>query len=921
MKKFIIIDANALIHRAFHALPPLTNRDGLLVNAVYGFITIFLKVLKDLKPDYITCCFDVSKDTFRKKEYSAYKAKRVKQPQELYDQIALVKQVLDAFQVQIYEKEGFEADDLIGTLVNLNNDKQVKNIIVTGDLDTLQLINDNTEVYTLKKGISETVIYNRDAVEERYGFGPEKIVDFRALKGDQSDNIPGVRGIGEKTAQDLIRNFGSLEKIYQYLDNKNDSIRNKSKLINDAVINKLEVSKEDAYLSQKLSLIVKDVPINFRLQDCQIKSFNTPKVVKLFQNFNFNSLIARIPQAEKIMLEKQGTLFQKKLNNTHNNEAKNKFVLKAGYHLINSDDEFEIFLSELLKQKVFAFDTETDGLNPFKNKLLGISFSWKKNEAWYLPVQRIKKQDLRINKIFEDKSFKKIGHNLKFDYEVLSSFGINTAGLYFDTMIASYLLNPGTRQHSLDNLAFVELGYRTQTIEELSGTTKTKEIDLSLIDLEKVANYSCEDSDVTWQLYLKLSEKLDEVLIEEVLEKIEMPLIPVLADMEHSGIKLDIKFLNKMGSEIFLNIKSLESKIYEIAGYEFNVASPLQLKEVLFEKLKISTRGLSRIKTGISTAAEQLEKLRGRHKIIDLIIDFRELSKLKNTYLDPLPNLVDENQRVHTSFNQTITATGRLSSSDPNLQNIPIRTELGKKVRQAFIAEKGYWILAADYSQIELRIIASLAQDEEMLEAFYKNRDIHTETASRIFDVPVKKVTPNQRRQAKAVNFGVIYGLGPRGLAQGAGITLEEAQIFIEKYFEVYAGIKSYIEETISKTRENGYAETIFKRRRYLPDINTHHQQLRAQAERMAINHPIQGTAADLIKIAMINIHSELRRKFTVDDARMLLQVHDELVLEVKDKFLSQVEEIVEREMREAYRLAAPIKISISHGSNWGECK
>ena len=488
-------------------------------------------------------------------------------------------------------------------------------------------------------------------------------------------------------------------------------------------------------------------------------------------------------------------------------------------------------------------------------------------------------------------------------------------------MIASYLLNPGTRQHGLDALAFTELGYKMQPITDLIGEKKSEQINLSEVQIEKVANYSCEDADITWQLYEKLSEKLDDAIINGVLNKIEIPLIKVLAEMEKNGVKIDIKFLNKMSQELESRIKNLETNIYKISGHEFNVASPKQLKEILFDKLKISTQGLNKTKTGVSTAAGELDKLKGKHKIIDLILEFRELSKLKNTYIDPLPKLVDKNDRVHTSFNQTITATGRLSSSSPNLQNIPIRTELGREIRKAFIAKKGYSILAIDYSQIELRIIASLANDKKMIKAFENKADIHTQTAAEIFDIKPEEVSKEIRRQAKAVNFGVIYGLGARGLAQGTGISYDEAQNFIEKYFEIYDGIKIYIEETIALTRELGYAETLLGRRRYLPEINAHHPQLRSQAERMSINHPVQGTAADLMKLAMINLHKKINQEFAPDQIKMLLQVHDELVFEVKDDLVKHAKKIIQYEMENVYKLRVPIEVEIGVGKNWGEAK
>ncbi len=910
-KKFIIIDANSLIHRAFHALPPLTARDGEVVNAVYGFATIFLKALKDFKPDYIACCFDVDKNTFRKKKYKEYKAHRKEQPSELYHQFPLIKQLLEAFKVPIYEKQGFEADDVIGTLSKIINkkykDKNVKNIIVTGDLDILQLVDDNTEVYTLKRGISDTIIYDEKAVKEKFGFNPNQVVDYKALRGDPSDNIPGVPGVGEKTATNLIKEFKNLDNLYKNINNKK---------IKSGVVEKLTKNKKQAYLSQMLATIVRDVKIDFNVEDAKVEPFNTEQVIELFQAWKFNSLITKIPQAEKIMHEKQGTLFQPTANSQQITDK--KFKMKENYYLIDNEEKFKNFLNKLKQQKEFVFDTETDGLDVFNSKLLGVSFSWKKDEAYYLISKFLNK---KIKIIFEDENIKKIAHNLKFDYEVLQTFGIEVKGLYFDTMIASYLLNPGTRQHGLDALAFTELGYKMQPITDLIGEKKSEQINLSEVQIEKVANYSCEDADITWQLYEKLSEKLDDAIINGVLNKIEIPLIKVLAEMEKNGVKIDIKFLNKMSQELESRIKNLETNIYKISGHEFNVASPKQLKEILFDKLKISTQGLNKTKTGVSTAAGELDKLKGKHKIIDLILEFRELSKLKNTYIDPLPKLVDKNDRVHTSFNQTITATGRLSSSSPNLQNIPIRTELGREIRKAFIAKKGYSILAIDYSQIELRIIASLANDKKMIKAFENKADIHTQTAAEIFDIKPEEVSKEIRRQAKAVNFGVIYGLGARGLAQGTGISYDEAQNFIEKYFEIYDGIKIYIEETIALTRELGYAETLLGRRRYLPEINAHHPQLRSQAERMSINHPVQGTAADLMKLAMINLHKKINQEFAPDQIKMLLQVHDELVFEVKDDLVKHAKKIIQYEMENVYKLRVPIEVEIGVGKNWGEAK
>ncbi|HPI67346.1 MAG TPA: DNA polymerase I [bacterium] len=926
-KKFIIIDANSLIHRSFHALPPLTNKAGQLVNAVYGFTVILLKILKELKPDYLACCFDVSRDTFRKQEYEDYKAHRVEQPSELYQQFPFIKQLLAAFKIPVFEKHGFEADDLIGTLSRLSvkdkrDGKNLKNIIVSGDLDALQLVDEHNVVYTLKKGISETIIYDEKAVKERYGFGPEKMVDYKALRGDASDNIPGVKGIGEKTAMELIKNLDSLDEIYETLEKyKDDEKKLKEFGLTKSVREKLLAQKKQAYQSQKLARIVSDMPLKFDLADCQVEAFNTEEVVNILQQLNFTSLINKIPQAERVMWERQGNIFEK--SEIRNPKSENKNAnLKKGYNLIDDEEKYEKFIKELKKQKEFSLDTETDGLDPFQNKLIGISFAWQKGQAAYIPVETLTATDdlKELKNILGDEKIKKIGHNIKFDAEVLETFGLPLQGIYFDTMVASYLLNPGSRQHNLDSLAFTELGYKTQSIQELTGEKQADKIDLSKIPIPLVANYSCEDAEISWRLYEKLKPRLKENMVDRVFKEIEMPLISILAEMEKNGIKIDVIFLKKMSQELGQKINKLEQKIQKLAHKKFNVASPQQLKEILFDELKIPTRGLSRTKTGISTAAGELDKLKGNHPIIDLILEFREYTKLKNTYLDPLPELADKNNRVHTSFNQTVTATGRLSSTEPNLQNIPIRTELGKKIRHGFIAENGYKILAADYSQIELRIAASVAQDEKMINAFNNKEDIHTQTASEIFGIKKEAVTSEMRRQAKVVNFGILYGLGPRGLAEGTGLAYEEAQEFIEKYFATYKKINDYINRTIAQARAFGYVETIFGRRRYLPEIGAEHQQLRAQAERMAINHPIQGTAADIIKIAMFKVDQAIKKHFDNNEVRMILQIHDELVFEIKKERIAAAKKIIEKEMVDFKEIKVPLAVEIAVGNSWGEC-
>ncbi|MFH1890610.1 MAG: DNA polymerase I [Candidatus Kuenenbacteria bacterium] len=949
-QKFAIIDANAIIHRAFHALPPLQNKDGVLVNAVYGFANILLKVLKDIKPDYIAVCFDVARKTFRNEIYKDYKAQRERGPQELYDQMGFIRELIRAFNMKIFEKKGYEADDLIGTLVHRAND--VESLIVTGDMDALQLVDKNTKVYTLRKGITDTVIYDEQGVVEKYGFRADQVVDYKALRGDPSDNIPGVPGVGEKTATQLIVEFDSLDQLYKFIGTigkKDEKIRNKElgiRGIKEGIFEKLKNNKKQAFMSKELATIVENVKIDFDLEKCKIQPFDAVRVAELFQEWNFKSLIARIPHAERTITKGQSSLFDKKsvgasLAGAQSNGNRagsdragaspaptgdNNFEIRQGYVLIDDEKKFSDFIEKLSKQKEFALDTETDGLDPFQSNLIGMSFAWQAGEAYYFPVNMqnaVNKEQgfSKLKKILEDKSIKKIGHNIKFDLEVLGQAGIILDGIKFDTMVASYLLNPGSRQHKLDTAVFTEFRHEMIPIEELIGKGKSQ-ITLKEIDIKRVADYGAEDSDYTWQLYEALKKRLEKNSLMQLLEKIENPLIPVLARMEKNGVMIDKKFLQKMSKELDQEIKKIEKTVFKMAGIEFNLRSPLQLKEILFDKMNISTAGLSRTKTGISTAASELEKLKGIHPIIDLIEDHRELSKLKSTYTDALPELINPyDKRIHTSYNQTVTATGRLSSSDPNLQNIPIRTELGKKIRQAFVAPMGYKIATIDYSQIELRIAAAMSGDRVMIESFNKSEDFHTRTAAEVFGVEMDKVTPDMRRKAKEVNFGILYGLGARGLAQRTGSTYDEALAFIEKYFAVYHELKEYLEETIVLAHNMEYVETLFGRKRFLPEINAEHQGMRAQAERMAINHPMQGSCADLMKMAMIEVDKLIEKKYKNDEVKMIMQVHDELVFEIKDNLVDKIAGEIQTEMETVHKFRVPIIADIGVGKNWGECK
>jgi len=908
-QRFIIIDGNSLLHRAWHALPPLTTKSGEVTNAVYGFTMILLRALKDLKPDYLAVAFDTKAPTFRHQEFKEYKAQRVKQPDEFYKQFPRVKEILENFGIKYIEAPGFEADDIIGTLCQqiTNYKLPITKIIVSGDLDNLQLIDEQTKVYTLKKGITDVAVYDGKAVQERFGLKPEQMVDFKALRGDPSDNIPGVRGIGEKTALDLIQKFGSLENLYQKLE-KSD-VREKVKTL-------LQEQKENAFFSKKLVTIKRDLSLEIELEDLKMAPPDQEKIVALFQELEFRSLLPRVLNlfAEKMQTHADKT--QDDTNKRLKSSAENK------YALIDSKEKFEKFLAELKQQKEFAIDTETTGLDPFSVKLLGVSFSWQEGTAYYLPT--VSQLEVRgfslesLREILENPAIKKIGHNIKYDFEVLEKHGIRLQGISFDTMVAAYLLNPGKRTYGLDLLVFTEFGFQMTNLEELIGKGK-KQMPMEMLPIQKLADYSCADADYTWQLKQKLEPRLQiKEKLWEVFEKMEMPLIQVLAKMEKNGLKINAEFLKQLSSEVKRDLDTLETKIFDLTGQKFNVNSPKQLKEILFNTLKIPVKGLSKTKTGVSTAASELKKLKNAHPVIPLISDYRELAKLQSTYLEALPKLVSsKTNRLHTSFNQTIAATGRLSSSEPNLQNIPARTTLGMKIREAFIAEHGYSLISADYSQIELRIIASLAKDEKMITYFKEGKDIHVMTAAEIRGIAPENVTAEMRHLAKMVNFGIIYGLGRNGLAEGADISKEEAGKFIEKYFTVYPQIREYIEELREEAREKEYAETLFGRRRYLPEINSDIQVLKAEAERAAINMPIQGLAADLIKTAMV----EIDKKLVVfdDDVKIISQIHDELLFEVKDEKIKEVAMVIKKVMENPpISLTVPIKIEVKTGKNWG---
>lgn len=900
----MLFDGNAIIHRAFHALPPLTVRKtGELVSAVYGFAQMLVKAINDLQPTHYAIAFDKAGPTFRHQMFEEYKANRPRTPDELVDQFDRVRQLVEAFHMPIYEIDGYEADDVLGTLSHQASEQGIDTVIVTGDADTMQLVSPKVKVlYPKPRGsFSDTILYDEDAVTEKYSVRPDQIADFKGLVGDPSDNIPGVPGVGQKTAVKLIQQFGSIEEIYAHID----------QVTPEKLRNILRENEEVARQSKELATIVTQTPVTLDLEECQTSHYDRQRVTELLRELEFSSLLPKLPEMEEAESETS-------------TRVKMEPPRRRDYHIVNDTPAFEKLVSSLSEAKSFAFDTETTGLNPIYVQLVGISISLKPGEAYYIPVGHVGLTQMeqlpleqvidKLKPLFEDKKIAKIAHNGKYDMAVLGRQGITVNNLTFDTMIAAHLLSEQSLR--LKSLAFTRLGVEMTPITDLIGTG-AKQIPMSKVLIEKTADYSCADADMTLSLAELLEAELKEQGLWKLFAEVEMPLVPVLLHMERSGIALDTDLLRELQKRLGEQLLKLEADIYNSVGHQFNINSSQQLGSVLFEELKLPA---TRRKGSYSTAAPVLEALRDSHEIIPLILEYRQVSKLKSTYVDALPGLINpETGRVHTSFNQTRTATGRLSSSDPNLQNIPIRGELGKEIRKAFIAPQGSKLLGGDYSQIDLRSLAHLSQDKNLIDAFKKDEDIHTATAARLFGVETSKVTPEMRRVAKTVNFGVIYGMSEYGLEQATELSREEAGQFIAAYFDKHPGVKQYIESTKEQARRNGYVKTLLDRRRSIGEINSSNRQVREAAERMAINMPVQGTSADIIKVAMINLDREIEKRRL--KSRMLLQVHDELVFEVPDEELEEMSHLVPDLMSNAIKLSVPLKVDINTGQNWGEMK
>ena len=907
----VLVDGSAVFYRGYYALPPtMTNREGQPTNAIYGFTTIFLKMLADLKPKYVVVAWDKGNDTFRKQMYPEYKGTRKATPEDLIAQIPGLKELVAALHLPLLELDEFEADDIIGTLAcQAEKRGDLRTIVVTGDLDELQLVDENT-VVRIARTTGDVMDYDIAAVKDRYGVTPKQFIDVKALKGDTSDNIPGVPGIGEKGAMGLIAKYGSLDGVYDHVDEQSAGLAKK-----------LTEGKELAYLSQKLSTIVLDVPVELDLGAAEVGQYDLEKVTEFFHRMDFRSLLTKLPAELKVSAAPSYDAAQTLFGDDNQAPKPERSHLKdVTYTAITTEKALDELIIELEKQPVIAFDTETDSLDTTSVNLVGISLAWQTGKAFYIPVGHTEGTQLtceyvtnKLKPLFENEQIGKVGHNVKYDYEVLRRYNIAPRPVAMDTMVAAFLLNSLGRSQSLDDLAYNELGVQMIPISELIGLGKSQiTFDKTLI--EDATTYAAEDADMAWRLYEKLQPRLVESGLDKLATSMEWPLIPILGEMEIAGIELDVAFLKEFAKKIDKSVGELREDIYEQAGEEFNLGSPAQLGQILYGRLGLSTAGLKKGKTGFSTAAAELEKLKDVHPIIDYIMQFRELDKLKNTYVDALPLMVKADGRVHTSFNQTIAQTGRLSSTNPNLQNIPVRTELGREIRQAFVAPAGRKLVSADYSQIELRVAAALAHDEQMIETFKKGIDLHQQTAAELYTVPLDKVTKEQRSASKTINFGVLYGMSAHGLSIATGMDQKEAQDFIGRYFEVRPALARYIEETKKFAYDNQYTATLFGRRRPCPEIRSSNFQIRSGAERMAVNVPIQGTAADIYKLAMIALDEKLD-----DDCKLLLQIHDELIVEVPDEKAETVEALMKEVMENVYDLGVPLAVDTAIGQNWGQ--
>ena len=881
-----LIDGSSYIYRAYYAIRHLSSPKGFPTNALYGFIQMLLKVIKDKKPDHLAVIFDAGRLTFRNEIYADYKANRIAMPDDLRQQIAPIKEAVRAFNIPALELSGFEADDIIGTIARDCAERGMAAVVVTGDKDLMQIVTDNvTLLDTMKDKVSGPA-----EVVERFGVGPELVIDILGLAGDSSDNIPGVPGIGEKTAIKLINDFGSLDELLA----RADEVKGKTG-------ERLREFAEQARLSRRLATIDCHVPLDWSYDDFAASPQDNRRLAELFKEYGFTTLMKELTSEATLSAENYST------------------VLTAA--------DFTALVQQLTAVRAFAVDLETTSLNPLEAEIVGISFSFREHEAYYIPVghrypgapHQLSRDEVlgALKPILLDPGKHKIGQNIKYDYQLLRRAGIDMQGIWCDTMLASYLLNPTRTSQGLDSLAVEFLDHRMISYAEVTGKGKEQK-NFAQVEVEKASVYSCEDSDATYLLHRLFLPRLAESGMERLFFELEMPLVKIIAEMELYGVKLDLPLLQRLSDGFGSQLASLEHDIFALASGEFNINSPKQLGEVLFERLQLPAGKKTKTKTGWSTNVDELERLAVEHEIARLILQYRSLSKLKSTYTDALPKLVDASTgRVHTSYNQAVTNTGRLSSSEPNLQNIPVRSEEGRSIRHAFIAEAGCLLLSADYSQIELRVLAHLSEDRVFCDAFSRDEDIHTRTASEVFDIFPEMVTQEMRRQAKTINFGVIYGQGAFSLARELGVSTKVAKEFIDNYFDRHAGARIFLDGCVREAEAKGYVTTILGRRLPIPDINSSNGNIRAFAQRNSINYPIQGSAADIIKQAMVRVTERMHKDRM--KSRLIMQVHDELVFEVPEEEQLAMEKLVRHEMEHAVSLRVPLKVDLNFGRNWSE--
>jgi len=1010
-KTLVLIDGHAIIHRAFHAVPEdLATSKGEVVNATFGFTSILIKALTDIKPDYLAVTFDRPVPTFRHENYAEYKAHRPTLPEIMRPQFSRVREVVEAFDIPIYEKDGFEADDVLGTLSVQATQQGVDTIIFTGDMDTLQLVNEHVHALVAKRGISEATEYDEEAVLNRYGLPPNKLPDFKGLVGDKSDNIPGVPGIGEKTASKLLTEYGDLEGVLAHID---DLTPKEQRLLREM--------RDQARQSKYLATIVLDAPVKLDLEACRAGQFNRDKVIALFRELEFRTLVDKIPggtsdissttrvekrKPEPVEQQDEDLLFAppvgvvsimsppvppamddlkmalNSVNNVHSRKQTMQYrdaqgstdtieelmqpslfgtleptpevvrklrlptipqaeplfldekeAFKTNTLIVDTEEALQVLVKSLRDKGSFSLDTESTSEDPWHAQLVGISLSMEQGEAYYIPVGHIQTLDGqeagtqlpfafvldKLRPVLEDASIHKYMHNAKYDMLLLllSSPSITVRGLAFDTMLGAYLTDPGRRGLGLKDQVFQRLGHVMTPISQLIGTG-SKAISMAQVPIRQVADYAGADADMTLRLVAPIMEELRRHSLLDLLNNIELPLLTVLMQMEIYGVALDGEFLRNLNDKLSEQIGVLEKEIYDSVGHRFNINSTKQLGDILFGELKLPSG--KKTKTGFSVSADVIESLRGQHPIVDYLLEYRQLTKLKSTYVDGLLAQMDQiTGRVHTSFSQTTASSGRLSSSNPNLQNIPVRTEVGRQIRRAFIADPSYMLLTADYSQFELRILAHITHEPRLVEAFSKNEDIHTITAASLFEVPVSEVTKDQRRLAKTVVYAVLYGQSAFGLAQITGMTNMQASEFIKRYHETFPHIKDYVDSTLNQARKQGYVNTLFGRKRFFPDMHGLSHNERQALEREAINMPIQGGNADLIKIAMIRIQHAIEEMHL--KTRMILQVHDELVFEVPVEELERIKNLVKSLMEGVAKLDVPIKVEMKVGKNWYEAE